>query len=66
MEYPMATTTMTEKEWNYIMAPILTKGLPRAGIDQSYPWDIMDPLVFKVLAYFIHGILKNSHTCWYV
>ena len=28
MEYPMATTTMDEKEWNSIMTPILLSGLP--------------------------------------
>jgi hypothetical protein len=29
MEYPMATTTMPEKDWNYIMAPILLASLFR-------------------------------------
>ncbi len=28
VEYPMATTTMTEKDWKYIMAPILLASLP--------------------------------------
>jgi hypothetical protein len=41
MEYPMATPTMNEKEWNYILAPILQVGLPRAGIDHSYPRDVL-------------------------
>ena len=41
MEYPMATTTMLEKEWNYIMAPILLSGLPRAGIDRNFPRAIL-------------------------
>ena len=37
----MGATTMTEPEWNKIMAPILTAGLPRAGIDRSFPRDIL-------------------------
>jgi hypothetical protein len=41
MEYPMATTTMNEKEWNYIISPILRVGLPRTGIDRSFPRDVL-------------------------
>jgi hypothetical protein len=41
LEYPMAAITLTEKDWNFIMAPILTSGLPRAGIDRSFPRDIL-------------------------
>jgi hypothetical protein len=41
MEYPMATTTMTETEWNYIFAPILLASLPKAGLDRSFPRDIL-------------------------
>jgi hypothetical protein len=41
MEYPMARTTMSEKEWNYIMGSILKAGIPRSGIDRSFPRDIL-------------------------
>jgi hypothetical protein len=41
MEYPMASTTIKEKEWNYIMAPILRAGLPRSGIERNFPHDIL-------------------------
>ena len=41
MEYPMATTTMDEKEWNSIMTPILLSGLPRAGLDRKFPHAIL-------------------------
>jgi hypothetical protein len=41
MEYPMATTTMSEKDWNYIMAPILLASLPRSGLDRTFPCDVL-------------------------
>jgi hypothetical protein len=40
MQYPMATTTMKESEWNQIIAHILHAGLPLAGID-NFPRDIL-------------------------
>jgi hypothetical protein len=40
LEYPMATTTLSEKEWDHILVPILKAGLPRSGIDRSFPRDI--------------------------
>jgi hypothetical protein len=41
MEYPMAATTMSEQEWNYILAPILKASLPKTGIDCSFPRDVL-------------------------
>jgi hypothetical protein len=41
MEYPMATTTMTEKEWITIMAPIYQAALPRSGMDRRFPHAIL-------------------------
>jgi hypothetical protein len=41
MEYPMASTTMTETEWNTIMTPILMSGLPRAGMDRRFPHAVL-------------------------
>ncbi len=41
MEYPMAAITLTEKNWEHIMVPILKAGLPRSGIDRSFPRDIL-------------------------
>jgi hypothetical protein len=41
LEYPMAATTITEKQWNYIMSPILQAGLPRSGLDRHFPCDIL-------------------------
>ena len=37
----MPAITLTETDWNFIMAPILTSALPRAGIDRSFPRDIL-------------------------
>jgi ribonuclease HI len=41
LEYPMAAITLTKKEWDYIMAPILKAALPRMGYVQSFPRDIV-------------------------
>jgi hypothetical protein len=41
MQHPMAATTMTEKEWNHVVAPVLRAGLPRACIDRNFPRDML-------------------------
>jgi hypothetical protein len=41
MEYPMAATTMIEREWDHIMKPILKAGLSRLGIERSFPHAIL-------------------------
>jgi hypothetical protein len=43
MEYPMATATLTGKEWNYgmLVVPILQLGLPHPGIDRAFHHDIL-------------------------
>ena len=37
MEHPMTATALSEAEWEHVMAPILRAGLPRSGIDRSFP-----------------------------
>jgi hypothetical protein len=37
----MTTTTITEKEWEHIMTPVLLAGLPRAGLARTFPRDIL-------------------------
>ena len=37
LEYPLVTLTLTEVECDFIMTPILTGGLPRAGICYNIP-----------------------------
>jgi hypothetical protein len=37
LQYPMAATTISEKEWEHIMIPILKVGLPRAGFACTFP-----------------------------
>jgi hypothetical protein len=37
----MATTTMSEKDWKYIMALILLSSLPRSGLDHTFPHHIL-------------------------
>jgi hypothetical protein len=37
LHYPLAATTMTEKECNFIMSPVLQGGLPCSGIVRTLP-----------------------------
>jgi hypothetical protein len=37
LQYPMAATTISEKEWEHIMIPILKVGLPQAGFARTFP-----------------------------
>jgi hypothetical protein len=41
LEYCMTATTIKEKEWEYIMAPVLAVGLPRAGLARTFPRDVL-------------------------
>jgi hypothetical protein len=41
LECPMAATMITEKEWEYIMAPVLLADLPRSGIARNFPRDVL-------------------------
>jgi hypothetical protein len=37
----MATSTMSEKQWNFVLAPILLANLPRVGLDCTFPRDVL-------------------------
>jgi len=37
LEYPLVATTLTRTECNMIMNPILTAGLPAAGLTRTFP-----------------------------
>jgi hypothetical protein len=37
LEYPMMTTTISKREWNFILRPVLETGLPQAGINKKIP-----------------------------
>ena len=41
LEYPLVALTLTEKECDYIMAPVLAGGLPRAGICRNIPRSVL-------------------------
>jgi hypothetical protein len=65
MEYPVATTTITETEWNTIMTPILLyyQVFPEpAWTGSSRMPFYMDPPASKVSASFIPGITKKLLT----
>ena len=40
-EYPMEAITLTKPQWDFIMTPVLTATLPRAGIVRSFPRDMV-------------------------
>jgi hypothetical protein len=37
LEYPMIATTLSKADWDHIMSPILTQGLPKANIERHFP-----------------------------
>jgi hypothetical protein len=41
LEYPMATMTISEAEWEAIMVPLLKAGLPHASISSKFPHDVL-------------------------
>ncbi len=41
IQYPAPALTLTEKEWAYIMAPILEGGLPKASISRNFPRTVL-------------------------
>jgi hypothetical protein len=67
LEYPMAAVTLNEREWNYIMTPILRASLPRAGIDRTFPRDILfgpsDMQGFGILHPWYHQAIAHLLVC---
>ena len=67
LEYPMEATTITEEEWNKIMAPILLSGLPRSGIDRKFPRAVLygprNLQGFGILHPWFHQEIKHLITC---
>ena len=55
--YPLATTTLTEEDFNNIMRPTIMAALPRLGLNRSFPKTIL----FSPLKYQGFG-LKHLHT----
>ena len=41
LEYPMIATTITEKEWDFIMRPIRQSGLPKVEISRNFPKTVL-------------------------
>jgi hypothetical protein len=40
LDYPLLALTLTARECSYIMAPILSRGLPACGICRNFPRDV--------------------------
>jgi hypothetical protein len=53
LEYPMIAITITKKQCEYIMSPILTYSLPKSGIAHTFPRDV----VYAPLQYLGLGIV---------
>ncbi|MGL5936611.1 MAG: hypothetical protein ACRCZI_13435, partial [Cetobacterium sp.] len=50
MRYPAAATQLTEKQWDYVLAPIFQSGLPKAGITRMFPKSVLyGPMLFQGL-----------------
>ena len=50
IEYPMALTHFTQKQWFNIMSPALMAGLPKAGVCRNFPRNmVFAPLRFQGL-----------------
>ena len=41
LEYPMMATTITEKEWDFIMSPIRKQGLPKMEVSSNFPSKVL-------------------------
>jgi hypothetical protein len=41
LEYPLEATTMTKKQWDYVMGPIMMASLPRMGYVRTFPRNIV-------------------------
>ena len=41
LEYPMVAVSLTMKQWNYILAPVLKHALPRTGLVRTFPRAIL-------------------------
>ena len=41
LQYPMMATTITKKEWDFIMRPIRKSGLPKAEISSKFPSKVL-------------------------
>ena len=60
LEYPLAATTLTEKQLNSAIAPVLQTALPRAGFTRKFPRAVLyGPTAFQGLG------VSNLHTFQY-
>jgi hypothetical protein len=41
LEYPMIAISLTRKQWNTLMSPLLAAILPKARISRSFPWKVI-------------------------
>jgi len=66
LEYPLVATTLTQTECNTNMSPILTAGLPAAGLTQTFPRAIVHrPWQWgglNISNLFMEQITKHIHT----
>jgi hypothetical protein len=67
LEYPLAATTMTKKQWDYVMGPLLMAALPRMGYVRTFPRDIVyapkDLLGLGIMHPWFNQELTHLETC---
>jgi hypothetical protein len=63
LEYPMETISLTKRQWNHILAPILTANLPKAGISRTFTRDVIfgpsDELGLNLMHPYHHQFLRQ-------
>jgi hypothetical protein len=60
LEYPMEALSMTRKQWDYVMSPIIRSVLPKSGIARTFPHAILyAPASFTGLG-LIHPYYKQN------
>ena len=67
LEYPMMATTITEREWDFIMQPIREAGLPKIEVTSKFPKILMyGPKAFQGLGImhpYLHQELMHLAAC---
>ena len=69
LQYPMMATTITEKEWDFIMRPIRESGLPKVELSRKFPSKILyGPKIYQGLGImhpYFNQELSHIATCLY-
>jgi len=69
LQYPMVATTITEKEWDFIMRPLRESGLPKVELSRKFPSKVLyGPKIYQGLGImhpYYNQELSHISTCLY-